>query len=65
MPKTYWAQFQLGQEVVIRHAADVMGTVTAVLWRERALPTYEVSYFHNGVQQQPWIEESRLIEADK
>lgn len=51
--------FELGKMVHI-DGGDMKGVVTAVCFRVERTATYEVSYMHNGVQYQPWIEEYRL-----
>ena len=57
--KMTYVAFKLGTRVHI-DGGDMHGVITAVLFRMERTATYEVSYIHNGTQQQPWIEEWRL-----
>ena len=53
--------YDIGDSVVIDGQEDICARVTAISIRGTGKNvTYEVKYFHNGDQREPWIEEWRL-----
>lgn len=58
------AKFDFGQRVIVDGDPSIKGTITAVTFRaNQSVPTYEVSFIHNGAQQTPSVEEYRLEPA--
>ena len=58
----YEAKFAVKQRVCIDGCHDLVGTITAIMFKASNVPVYEVGWIANGVPQSVWIDEYRLQE---
>lgn len=58
------ASLKIREKVFIDGFRDLKGIVTGILFRETRIPTYEVSWVHNGVATIAWVEQYRLESAE-
>ena len=59
---TYDAKFVVRQRVCIDGCHDLVGVITAIMFKASNVLVYEVCWIVNGVPQSAWIDEYRLQE---
>lgn len=59
------SKFSLREQVWIDKVGAIEAVVTCVQFRTHLEPLYQVSYFHNGHQQEPFVEEWRLFTMEE
>lgn len=64
MSVSFKSSFAIGDRVLIDGCRDLVGRVTAYLWRSTGCQI-EVSWIHNGTAQSAWIDDWRLTAAER